>query len=53
MNTMMTDTKRSMMTVNMTRIAMTATRNMPKAWMMPWMNSKKMVKCIKTKKNVA
>ena len=31
---------------------MTATRNMPKAWMMPWMNSMKMVKCVKTKKNV-
>ena len=41
------------MTVNMTRIAMTATRNMPKAWMMPWMNSMKMVKRVKTKKNVA
>lgn len=33
--------------------AMTATRNMSKAWMMPWMNSMKMAKCIKTKKNVA
>lgn len=41
----MTATKQSITTASTTRTAMTATRNMLKALMTPWMNSMKMVKC--------